>query len=159
MLVVYPSRTTARPLGGHREPFACCVPLRTTKRPLSGYRDYGRAAVASVGVLLAPASPEASDAAPTRRRTGFFVPPQTEPTACTVVDTRRLQSPAKALQSAPLRPALVRRCSRQYQLVNSSALRPIPGTSAPLLRQKSEEPVNLSCTVYQYCASSRVVNG
>ena len=57
-----------------------------------------------MGVLLAPASPEASDAAPTRRRTGFFVPPQTEPTACTVVDTRRLQSPAKALQSAPLGP-------------------------------------------------------
>ena len=78
--------------------------LCTLHAPLRDYRDLGRAAVASVGVLLAPASPEASDAAPTRRRTGFFVPPQTEPTACTVVDTRRLQSPAKALQSAPLGP-------------------------------------------------------
>ena len=33
--------------------------------------------------------------------------------------SRRAQSPAKALQSAPLGPALVRRCSRQYQLVNT----------------------------------------
>ena len=87
--------------------------------PLSGYRDLGRAAVASVGVLLAPACPEPSDAAPTRRRTGFFVPPQTEVTGRIVFDIRLWPPLQKALLSAPLGRPRWSDVARQYQLVNS----------------------------------------
>ena len=139
MVVVYPSRTTARPLNGYRDPLACCVPLRTTKRPLGGYRDRGRAAVGFVERGEAGPCPEASAGRFLRLNTCpywcFFRVVRLPHQVPVLLSSVGAAAAKNAVISAP-RPSGRKRVLPVASSVNTGAAPKLPRTSAALLRHR-----------------------